>query len=54
MQASLQQIDYDAIDWDENLDDEGDREAEARWFEDEDDDEEGPPPPSSDPGDYDY
>lgn len=31
--------DYDAVDWDETLDDENDREAEARWFDDDDSDE---------------
>ncbi|KAK0490887.1 hypothetical protein IW261DRAFT_1325463 [Armillaria novae-zelandiae] len=31
----LQNINYDAVDWDESLDTENDREAEERWFDDE-------------------
>ncbi|KAJ7929955.1 hypothetical protein B0H13DRAFT_1962619 [Mycena leptocephala] len=31
----LENIDYDRVDWDENLDGDGDREAEERWFDEE-------------------
>ncbi|KAJ7240319.1 hypothetical protein B0H12DRAFT_1134877 [Mycena haematopus] len=32
----LEDIEYDKVDWDENLDVDGDREAEERWFDEED------------------
>ncbi|KAJ7682616.1 hypothetical protein DFH06DRAFT_1161660 [Mycena polygramma] len=35
----LEDIDYDKVDWDENLDADDDREAEERWFDEEDDEE---------------
>ncbi|KAF8195694.1 hypothetical protein K438DRAFT_1826366 [Mycena galopus ATCC 62051] len=31
----LEEIEYDKVDWDENLDIDGDREAEERWFDEE-------------------
>ncbi|KAF7352634.1 DUF2052 domain-containing protein [Mycena venus] len=31
----LENIDYDKVDWDENLDADDDREAEERWFDEE-------------------
>ncbi|KAG7449093.1 uncharacterized protein BT62DRAFT_929082 [Guyanagaster necrorhizus] len=34
----LENMDYDAVDWDESLDTENDREAEERWFDDEEED----------------
>jgi len=34
----LDSIDYDAVDWDDQLDSEDDREAEERWFDDENED----------------
>ncbi|KAK0498654.1 hypothetical protein EDD18DRAFT_1071894 [Armillaria luteobubalina] len=34
----LENINYDAVDWDESLDTENDREAEERWFDDEEED----------------
>ncbi|KAF8663363.1 hypothetical protein AX16_000939 [Volvariella volvacea WC 439] len=34
----LLDIDYDAVDWDDTLDNEDDRETEDRWFNDDDDD----------------
>ncbi|KAJ6515702.1 hypothetical protein C8R45DRAFT_957378 [Mycena sanguinolenta] len=35
----LEDIDFDKVDWDENLDGDGDREAEERWFDEEEEDE---------------
>ncbi|KII94882.1 hypothetical protein PLICRDRAFT_149156 [Plicaturopsis crispa FD-325 SS-3] len=32
----LESVDYDAVDWDERLDSEDDRDAEERWFDEED------------------
>jgi hypothetical protein len=32
-------MDYDVVDWDDQLDSEDDREAEERWFDEEDDSE---------------
>lgn len=29
-------MDYDLVDWNESLDDDADREAEERWFDDDD------------------
>ncbi|KAJ7044510.1 hypothetical protein C8F04DRAFT_1068600 [Mycena alexandri] len=34
----LEEINYDKVDWDENLDVDDDREAEMRWFDDEEED----------------
>lgn len=34
----MQSVDYDAVDWDDQLDSEDDREAEERWFDDENED----------------
>ncbi|KAJ6539525.1 hypothetical protein B0H19DRAFT_1179452 [Mycena capillaripes] len=34
----LEDIDYDKVDWDENLDADGDRDAEEQWFEEEEED----------------
>jgi hypothetical protein len=31
-------MDYDAVDWDETLDEEDDRDTEERWFDEEDED----------------
>ncbi|KAJ7284152.1 hypothetical protein C8J57DRAFT_1294672 [Mycena rebaudengoi] len=33
----LEEMDYDKVDWDENLDVDDDREAEEKWFDDDDD-----------------
>jgi hypothetical protein len=35
---ALKSVNYDAIDWDESLDDADDRDAEERWFDDDDSD----------------
>jgi hypothetical protein len=34
----MQSIDYDIVDWDESLDDDDDRDAEERWFDEEEED----------------